>query len=179
MSALPEPVALDARRFRDVLGHFPTSVVAITTTAADRRPQGMIVGTFTSVSLEPPLVSFLADRSSATLSMIRETGRFCANVLAGNQEPLSRRMSTRGGDRFDGVTWTPSSLGNPVLDGVVAWVDCTVEQIVEIGDHYLVVGRVGNLNVESVRTPLLFFRGGYGDYLASATLLMDRLVGWW
>lgn len=178
MSALPEP-AVSSRQFRDVLGHFPTSVVAITTTTTDGDATGLIVGTFTSVSLDPPLVSFLVGQSSTTLSTIRETGRFCANSLAGNQEPVSRRMSARGEDRFDGVAWTPSPLGNPVLDGIVAWVDCTVEQVVEIGDHQLVVGRVCELNIESVRTPLLFFRGGYGDYLASATLVMDRLVGWW
>ncbi len=180
MNALPQPDVTDARRFRDVLGHFPTSVVAITTATSDQRPHGMIVGTFTSVSLDPPLVSFLADRSSSTLATLREAGRFCANALAGNQEPLSRRMSTRSGaERFEGLPWQPSPLGNPVLDGIVAWVDCTVVQVVEIGDHHLVVGRVSELKIESVRTPLLFFRGGYGDYLASATLLMDRLVGWW
>lgn len=166
------------RQFRDVLGHFPTSVVAITTTDAEQRPQGLVVGTFTSVSLDPPLVSFLVDRSSTTLPAIRTAGRFCANALAGNQERLSRKMAAGGSQRFEGTPWTASPLGNPVLEGVVAWVDCAVEQIVEIGDHLLVVGRVRDLRVESMKTPLLFFRGGYGDYLASAALLLDRLVGW-
>lgn len=168
---------IDGRRFRDVLGNFPTSVVAVTT-VHEERPHGMVVGSFTSVSLDPPLVSFLADRSSATLQTIQEAGRFCANALAGDQERLSRRMSTRGADRFEGVPWTPSPLGNPVLDGVVAWVDCAVEQVVGLGDHLLVVGRVRDLRVESIKTPLLFFRGGYGDYLSSSTLLVERLVGW-
>lgn len=176
----PEPVVppISGRHFRDVLGHFPTSVVAITTRDDDARPHGLIVGTFTSVSLDPPLVSFLVDTSSTTLRRIRDTGRFCANALAGNQEDLSRRMAARGGDRFDGVPWQPSALGNPVLAGVLAWVDCTVARVVEIGDHVLVVGQVHDLRVESVRTPLLFFRGGYGDYLGSASLVLDRLVGW-
>lgn len=171
--------AIDGRAFRDVLGHFPTSVVAITTCDADRGPQGLVVGTFTSVSLDPPLVSFLVDRSSSTLGVIRSTGAFCANALAGDQERVSRQFATRGSDRFEGVDWTPSPLGNPVLDGVIAWVDCAVESIVEIGDHFLVVGRVGELRVESMKTPLLFFRGGYGDYLASAAVLLERTVGWW
>ncbi|MEV7979891.1 flavin reductase family protein [Streptomyces sp. NPDC086519] len=167
----------DAQRlFRDVLGHFPTSVVAITTTDADGRPRGLVVGTFTSVSLDPPLVSFLVDRSSVTLRGIRDAGRFCANALAGNQERLSRKMAAAG-NRFEGVGWTPSPLGNPVLDGIVAWVDCTVETVVEIGDHLLVVGRVADLRIESMRTPLLFFRGGYGDYLSSSLLVLDRLTG--
>ncbi|WP_371658522.1 flavin reductase family protein [Streptomyces sp. NBC_00280] len=170
--------AIDGRRFRDVLGNFPTSVVAITTTDAEQRPHGMVVGTFTSVSLDPPLVSFLVDRSSTTLRTIRTAGRFCANSLAGNQERLSRQLAGRASQRFEGTNWNASALGNPVLDGVVAWVDCTVEQFVEIGDHWLVVGRVRDLRVESPKTPLLFFRGGYGDYLSSATLVLDRLVGW-
>ncbi|MFG2959053.1 flavin reductase family protein [Streptomyces sp. NPDC048291] len=170
---------IEGRRFRDVLGNFPTSVVAITTTDAGSRPHGMIVGTFTSVSLDPPLVSFLADRSSTTLGTIRAAGRFCANALAGDQERLSRRMAAGpAGERFTDMAWGPSPLGSPVLDGVVAWVDCAVEQVVEIGDHLLVVGRVHDLCVESLKTPLLFFRGGYGDYLSSAALLLDRLVGW-
>lgn len=171
--------AIDGRRFRDVLGNFPTSVVGITTTDAEQRPHGMVVGTFASVSLDPPLVSFLADRSSGTLRTIRRAGRFCANALAGNQERLSRKLATGpAGQRFEGTTWQASDLGNPVLDGVVAWVDCRVEQVVEIGDHLLVVGRVRDLRVESPKTPLLFFRGGYGDYLSSAGLLLDSLVGW-
>ncbi|MEU9271615.1 flavin reductase family protein [Streptomyces sp. NPDC102259] len=171
--------AVDGRRFRDVLGNFPTSVVAITTTDPEERPHGMIVGTFTSVSLDPPLVSFLADRSSTTLRTIRTAGRFCANALAGNQERLSRRLATGPAqERFADTSWQASPLGNPVLDGIVAWVDCAVEQVVEIGDHLLVVGRVRDLRVESLKTPLLFFRGGYGDYLSNAALLLDRLVGW-
>ncbi|MFI6463252.1 flavin reductase family protein [Streptomyces sp. NPDC050538] len=169
--------AVEERTFREVLGHFPTSVVAITTTDADGQPRGMIVGTFMSVSLEPPLVSFLVNGSSTTLPTIRTAGRFCANALAGNQERLSRQMAG-GPNRFEGADWRESPLGNPVLDGIVAWVDCTVEKIVELGDHQLVVGRVRTLRVESMKTPLLFFRGGYGDYLSSATLLLDRLVGW-
>ncbi|MFE9924562.1 flavin reductase family protein [Streptomyces sp. NPDC005774] len=170
---------INGRYFRNVLGHFPTSVVAITTTDADRRPRGLVVGTFMSVSLAPPLVSFLVDGSSTTLPTIRTAGRFCANALAGNQERLSRQMASgSAADRFEGATWKASPLGNPVLDGIIAWVDCAVEKVVEVGDHYLVVGRVRHLRVESKRTPLLFFSGGYGDYLSTTTLVMDRLVGW-
>lgn len=169
---------IDGRYFRDVFGHFPTSVVAITARGPDDRPEGMVVGSFTSVSLDPPLVSFLADRSSSTFPKIRAAGRYCANALAADQEHLCRRMAARGADRFDGVTWASSPMGNPVLDGVVAWVDCTIENVVEIGDHFLAVGRVRDLRVESAKTPLLFFRGAYGDYFSNTSLVLDRLVGW-
>ncbi|WP_163506515.1 flavin reductase family protein [Fodinicola acaciae] len=168
---------MDGRIFRDVLGHFPTSVVAITT-EVDRRPEGMVVGTFTSVSLSPSLVSFLADSSSQTLPRIRAAGRFCANALASDQEGLCRQLAARGTDRFASVAWKPSPLGNPVLSGAVAWVDCEIAQVAEIGDHQLVVGQVHHLNIESAKTPLLFFRGGYGDYFSTTSLVLDQLVGW-
>jgi flavin reductase (DIM6/NTAB) family NADH-FMN oxidoreductase RutF len=87
-------------------------------------------------------------------------------------------MSGSSAQRFEGVTWQPSPLGSPVLEGVVAWVDCTIEKIVELGDHVLVAGRVHDLRIESVKTPLVFFRGGYGDYFSTTTLMMDQLVGW-
>ncbi|MER7692001.1 flavin reductase family protein [Streptomyces sp. NPDC097610] len=168
----------DASHFRQVLGNFPTSVVAITATLPDGRPEAMIVGSFTSVSLEPPLVAFLADRSSRTFPKIRAAGRYCVNALASDQELLCRSMATRGADRFDGIAWRRSPLGNPVLDGVVAWIDCELAEVVEIGDHHLAVGRVHALRAESAKTPLLFFRGGYGDYFSSTSVLLDRLVGW-
>jgi flavin reductase (DIM6/NTAB) family NADH-FMN oxidoreductase RutF len=170
--------AFDGRHFRDVLGNLPTGVVAVTATAPDRQPAGMVVGTFTSVSLDPPLVSFLAGRSSKTFAKIRAAGRYCANVLAADQEHLCRRMAVSGSGKFDGVAWESSPLGNPVLDGIVAWVDCELEKVVELGDHFLAVGRVRDLRVESPKTPLLFFRGGYGDYFSTTSLLLDRLVGW-
>ena len=166
--------ALDGRHFRDVLGNLPTGVVAITATG----PAGMVVGTFTSVSLDPPLVSFLADRSSKTFAKIRAAGRYCANVLAADQEHLCRRLAVSGPGKFDGVDWESSPLGNPVLGGIVAWVDCELEKVVELGDHFLAVGRVRDLRVESPKTPLLFFRGGYGDYFSTTSLVLDRLVGW-
>jgi flavin reductase (DIM6/NTAB) family NADH-FMN oxidoreductase RutF len=169
---------MDGRHFRDVLGNFPTSVVAVTTTGPADRPEGMIVGTFTSVSLDPPLVSFLADCSSGTCAKIRAAGRYCANVLGADQELLCRQLAARRPDRFEGLSWQSSPLGNPVLDGAVAWVDCVVEKVMELGDHYLVVGGVRDLRVESPKTPLLFFRGGFGDYVSPTALLLDQLVGW-
>ncbi|MFD4511616.1 flavin reductase family protein [Streptomyces sp. NPDC058457] len=168
----------DKGHFRQVLGNFPTSVVAITAGIPGSRPEGMIVGSFTSVSLDPPLVAFLADRSSGTFPRIRAAGRFCVNALAADQEVLCRSMATRSADRFDGVPWRLSPLGNPVLDGVVAWIDCELAEVVEIGDHCLAVGRVHALRAESAKTPLLFFRGGYGDYFSTTSLVLDRLVGW-
>lgn len=170
------PALMDARRFRTVMGNFPTSVVAITSTEPEGTPVAMIVGSFTSVSLDPPLVSFLADTGSTTFERIAASGRYCANVLAGDQEALGRRMAKRGVDRFAGLDWHLSPLGNPVIAGAVAWVDCTIDQVVELGDHHLAVGRVHELDVLSEKTPMLFFRGGFGDYYSASALLMDRIT---
>ncbi|GAC70349.1 flavin reductase family protein [Gordonia soli] len=169
--------SFEARYLRDVLGNFPTSVVAVTTTLPAGDPVGMVVGSFTSVSLDPPLVSFLVDRSSSTLPKILDAGRFCANALASDQEWLCRQMAKKGAARFSDVRWSHSDHRNPILEGVVAWVDCAIEKTVELGDHFLVVGRVQDLTVASAKRPLLFFRGGYGDYTSTAQLLLDSHLG--
>lgn len=177
----PEPAsgAVDPRHFRMVLGNYPTGVVVVTTTEAEQAPVGMVVGSFTSVSLNPPLVSFLVDRSSSTQARIQAAGRFCANVLAADQEQLCRKLAARRPDRFDGVPWEPSPLGNPVLEGIVAWIDCTIDTVIELGDHDLIVGRAHELRVASdKKTPLLFFRGQYGDYFSAGAHLLDRLLDW-
>ncbi len=180
MTETKEPMtkSFDARHLRDVMGNFPTSVVAVTTLGPEQEPVGMVVGSFTSVSLDPPLVSFLVDRSSSTLPKIIAAQRFCANALASDQERLCRQMATRGAQRFDGVAWETSPAENPILDGVVAWVDCAIDKVVELGDHFLVVGLVRDLGVASTMTPLLFFRGGYGDYKSTAHHMLDDLHGW-
>lgn len=161
---MAESNVIDAVMFRQVLGHYPTGVSVITSADDDGRPAaGMVVGTFTSVSLDPPLVAFLPDKDSTSWPLIAETGRFCVNVLGAEQEALCRKFSARGGDKFDGVAWHLSPSGSPVLEGVVAWVDCRIEQIVESGDHYIVVGRVLDLAVATDTLPLTFHRGSFGQ----------------
>ena len=152
-------------RFRHVLGHFPTGVVVATAVRADGVPVGMAVGSFTSVSLDPPLVAFLPDKTSTSFPQIRAAGRFCINVLAGDQEAVCRAFAARGADKYAGVSWHPSRVtGSPVLAGAVAWIDCTVEDVLEAGDHYIVLGRVQDLATGAEPRPLLFFRGGYGCF---------------
>jgi flavin reductase (DIM6/NTAB) family NADH-FMN oxidoreductase RutF/DNA-binding IclR family transcriptional regulator len=155
---------IDSLLFRRVLGHFPTGVVGITSVDADGHPAGMTVGSFTSVSLDPPLVGFLADKSSTTFPKIREAGFFCVNVLAANQEAVCRAFASRSGDKFAGVAWRSSSSGAPLIEGAVAWVDCDIDAIHEAGDHNIVIGRVRALEVSNPALPLLFFQGGYGRF---------------
>lgn len=161
---------LDPRLFRDVLGHYPTGVVLVTALDPDGEPIGMIVGSFTSVSLDPPLVAYLPTTSSYTFGRLREAATFCINVLSAEQEDLCRRFAGRGEDKWAGVGWTPSPGGAPVLDGAVAWIECTTESIAEAGDHYLVLGRVRELGVQNPMAPLLFFQGGYGRFTMSSVV---------
>lgn len=162
MTAFP---LVDPAHFRQVLGQYPTGVVVVTAVTADGLPIGMTVGSFTSVSLDPPLVAFLPDKKSASWAALRGAGdRFAVNVLGADQEGICRAIATRKTDKFNGIGWEDSPLGNPVIDGSVAFIDCTVHAVVDAGDHDIVLGRVHHLSVVNNAYPLLFFRGGYGSF---------------
>ncbi len=154
----------DNARFRQVLGHFCTGVTVVT--AVDEgTPVGFTAQSFTSVSMEPPLVAMCPGSDILSWPHIRKAGVFCANILAHDQEAVCRRFATRGEDKFLGVGWQPSHVtASPVLDGVLAWVDTRIEDCHEAGDHLIVVGRVVDLEVEREASPLLFYRGGYGRF---------------
>ena len=156
--------AIDPALFRETLGHYPTGVAVVTAIAEDGKPAGMVVGTFSSVSLDPPLIAFFPARTSRSFVHLRTASAFCVNVLASDQEPLCRRLATGGAGKFDGVNWRPGVLGSPILEGAVSWIECTFEEILEAGDHYIVLGLVHELAVERSTLPLLFFQGGYGRF---------------
>lgn len=157
----------DAARFRAVLGHFPSGIAAVTSRDARGRPVGMTVASFTSVSLDPPLVAFLPGKTSSTFPVIAERGTFCVNVLAADQERICSALSVSGGDKFAEVTWHPGPHGDPVVDGAVAWIGCTIEAVHDAGDHYIVIGRVDDLDADSTASPLLFFQSRF-NHLVSA-----------
>lgn len=143
------------------LGYFATGVTVIT--ALDReRPVGFACQSFSSVSLDPPLVLFCVDKSSRSWPRIRRAGRFCVNVLAEDQQELCSRFGSRQGRKFEGLSWTPSRWGSPVLDDVLVRVHAEVAEVHPAGDHDIVLGRV--LELEAVRDgrPLVFYRGSFG-----------------
>jgi 3-hydroxy-9,10-secoandrosta-1,3,5(10)-triene-9,17-dione monooxygenase reductase component len=157
------PSGLDAAHYRTVLGHFVTGVTIITTDDAGH-PTGMAANSFTSVSLDPPLVAFCAAHTSSTWATIRHTGAFCVNVLAEDQEDVCRVFAAKGTDKFQGVGWRPGPTGSPVIEDALAWIDCEVDAVHEAGDHVIVVGRVVEMDVAPAdgQGPLVFYRGGYG-----------------
>ncbi|MEC3978017.1 flavin reductase family protein [Amycolatopsis sp. H20-H5] len=155
---------IDGALFRETLGHYPTGVAVVTAVADDGNLVGMVVGTFSSVSLDPPLIAFFPATNSNSFAYLRTAAAFCVNVLASDQESLCRQFATGGAGKFDGVCWRPGPLGSPILEDAVSWIECTFEDIRETGDHYIVVGHVHELAVARSTLPLLFFQGGYGRF---------------
>ena len=158
---------LSAERFRQVMAHVPTSV-AVVAGVVDGRREGLSVGTFVPVSLEPPLVGFFVAKTSKSWPVISRTGSFCVSVLGHDQAALSSRFALSEVDKFKGVQWRPAPSGNPVLVGAVAFVDCEIERVVETGDHLLVLGRVRDMGVEDEKAPLLHHRSSYGRVAESS-----------
>jgi flavin reductase (DIM6/NTAB) family NADH-FMN oxidoreductase RutF len=155
------PTVVDPQVMRDVLGHFVSGVTVVTAIGADG-PVGFTCQSFSSLSLDPPLVAFAPARTSTTWPRLREAGRFCVNVLAEEQSELSRQFARSGTDKYAGVRWSPSPSGAPVLEGVVAWIDSELWAEYDGGDHTIVVARVLDLGADASRSPLLFHRGAYG-----------------
>jgi flavin reductase (DIM6/NTAB) family NADH-FMN oxidoreductase RutF len=150
----------DSAHFRAVLGHVPTSVVIVTGLNAAGDAFGITIGSFTSVSLDPPLVGFLPGLNSKSWSSIRESGRFCVNVLGANQEEVCWRFAKEGDDKFAGLDWTPSAGGSPIITGSIAWIDCSLESETVAGDHYFVLGNVESLgHRDDAADAMIFFKG--------------------
>jgi flavin reductase (DIM6/NTAB) family NADH-FMN oxidoreductase RutF len=145
------------------MGHYPTGVVVVTG-LVDGAPVGMVVGTFSAVSMDPPLVSFMPMKSSRTYSRLVEASSFCVNVLAYDQVDACGTLAGGAPDKFDQVDWTVSAHGAPVIDGAVAYVHCRLHQQVDAGDHWIALCAVDGMEVARPVIPLLFFQGGYGAF---------------
>jgi len=157
-------MTIDPSEFRRVLGHFSTGVTVVTGAGNDG-PAGMAIGSFSSVSLDPPLVMFCPGRESSTWQHIEETGAFCVNILTGDQKDVCGVFASPSDDRFAGIDWTTEVTGSPVIPGSLAWIDCELHAVHDGGDHHIVVGLVKALGTAAdVGGPLLFFQGGYGRY---------------
>ncbi|NLA52349.1 MAG: flavin reductase family protein [Alcaligenaceae bacterium] len=166
---------VDSETFRAVLGNYPTGVAVVTGLDPAGEPIGMVVGTFTSVSLEPPLVAFLPMKTSRTFNQLREaSAQFCINILAADQEPICRHLASYSENKFATVPWHKSPAGNPVINDVVAWIDCEYANVVDAGDHYIVLGAVKTMSLERDSSPLLFFQRGYGRFSASSLMMASN-----
>ena len=155
-SLLPSPEAM-----RRALGAFPSGVTVVTAVEGGE-PVGFTCQSFTSLSLEPPLVLFCAGRKGQAWARIRAAGRFCVNVLAEHQLDLCGRFGSRSGARFEGLDWELSTWGAPSLPGAPLRVHCTLEETHAAGDHDIAVGRVQGLELGPDTPPLVFHRGRFG-----------------
>jgi flavin reductase (DIM6/NTAB) family NADH-FMN oxidoreductase RutF len=155
---------IDPMDYRKTLGSYPTGVVLITG-AAEEGPVGLVIGSFASVSLDPPLVGFLPGRTSTSWPKVAATGTFCVNILAEDQLDVCRAFASKDGGKYAACTWRTAATGSPVIDGVAAWIDCTIDRVEEAGDHWYVLGAIEEMKVEREDVgPLLFVRGAYGRF---------------
>ncbi|MEV5879516.1 flavin reductase family protein [Streptomyces sp. NPDC052101] len=168
----PRTAQIDDAAMKEVLSSFCTGVAVITATQPDGRPAGMAVQSFSSVSLNPPLICFCPAQTSSTWPKIRAAGRFAVNILSADQQELCRQFAVTGGDKFTGVDWRPGVNGAPLLDGALATIECDLAGTFPGGDHVIALGRVTTL-ASAARPgeadPLLYFRRTYGRLRSSSS----------
>jgi flavin reductase (DIM6/NTAB) family NADH-FMN oxidoreductase RutF len=151
---------IEKNELRRVMGHFATGVTVITTINKDGQLFGLTANAFTSVSLEPPLLLISVDKKAESYPAFEESRVFTVNILAENQEALSRRFAVSGGNKFEGVAYHVGANRAPILEGVLAFIECTLWAGYEGGDHTIYLGEIQQAEIHEER-PLLFFRGGY------------------
>lgn len=151
----------DSRQFRTAMGQFCTGVTVITTVDDSGDPAGFACQSFAALSLDPPLVLFCPQKTSRSWKVVEANGKFCVNVLSTKQEQVSATFGAPREDKFRTIDWDPSPAGLPVIRHSLTWVECAVEQVVDGGDHYIVIGRALTLGEVLQDKPLLFYRGGY------------------
>jgi 3-hydroxy-9,10-secoandrosta-1,3,5(10)-triene-9,17-dione monooxygenase reductase component len=154
--------AFDQARFREVLGHFATGITIVTATE-EGAPVGFSCQSFAALSLDPPMVILAPAKSSTSWPRIARAGAFCVNILGEHQEAVCRAFAVSGGNKFDGVEWTPGVTGAPLIDGSLATIECTLGAIYEGGDHELVTGHVVDMEIGE-GSPLIFYRSGFGRF---------------
>ena len=151
----------DQRTLRDALGSFATGVTVVTCLDSGGRPLGLTVNSFTSVSLEPPLLLVCIAKRARCAPVLAEAPHFAVNVLQTGQQPASIRFAARDEDRFGTTPWTSGETGAPLLMESLAVFECERHALYDGGDHDILLGRVLQANFDSRMDPLLFFRGRY------------------
>lgn len=155
-------MSLDPDAFRAVMGRFASGVTIVTATDGDGRDHGMTVSAFASVSLQPPLVVVCIDQAASMHDILVDAQYFAINILASNQEPIARRFADTGAQRFEGIGYRSGENGVPVLNDVLAFVECKRVSSTPAGDHTVIVGETVATAVRDGR-PLLYYRGGFAQ----------------
>ena len=155
-------IAIEPLSYRQALGHYASGITVITS-LIDVELIGFTCQSFYSVSMDPPLVSFSVMASSASYPRIRQAGRFLVNILSDEQIHISNQFALRGTDKWRGVEWQASPLGNPIITGCLHWLDCEIHAVHPAGDHLIVIGEVKALDLQEATCsqPLLYYKGQY------------------
>jgi flavin reductase (DIM6/NTAB) family NADH-FMN oxidoreductase RutF len=155
---------IDGARFRRTMGHFATGVAVATTRRADGSLAGLTCNSLASVSLDPPLVLICVDHGASTREDLLDAGHFALSLLGSESEAVSLRFASGSREvRFDGIEVRTEVTGAPVLEGALAWLDCTLWKVTEAGDHTVLFGKVEAAGFDPEADPLVFFRGRYGS----------------
>ena len=155
-------MSLDPDAFRAALGRFATGVTVVTATGSDGHHHGMTVSAFASVSLTPPLIVICIEHTASMHDLLTTTANFAVNILSSTQEPIARRFAETGAQRFAGLGFHTGDRGVPLLDDVLAWLECRRVATHAAGDHTLIVGESETANIRDGR-PLLYYRGGFAQ----------------
>lgn len=164
--------SFNPKRLRQTLGAFATGVTIITTLDNDRNPQGLTANSFTSVSLEPPLILVCIGKSSSNYELFTKTPHFAVNILAEEQRGLSKNFARSKTDKFANLNWYEGITGSPLLEECAAKLDCRVHQRLEVGDHLILIGEVADYEYTQ-RSPLIFHQGSYLDAALSQEIIPD------
>ncbi|GAB5467014.1 MAG: flavin reductase [Rhodospirillales bacterium] len=154
--------SIDPLDLRRALGAFVTGVTVVTTRAADSSPRGFTANSFTSVSLDPPLILVCIAKTASNCGTFCEAPGFAVNVLSENQREVSATFASQRADRFAGIAWSPSASGSPLIEGAVSWFDCSRHDLIDAGDHVILLGLVTAFG-DSAELPLAYLRGDYLD----------------
>ena len=155
---------IDTREFRNALGCFATGITVITALDESKAPVGLTANSFTSLSLDPPLVLFCVDRTIKSFQAMHSNRHFAVNILREDQEHLSRQFAKTGADKWNGVRFQSWDTGCPIIEGCIANLECDVESLFEGGDHVIIIGKVRRMRFDSSADcrPLLYYKGKYG-----------------
>jgi len=153
-------MSFDTRAFRQALGSFPTGVAVVT--AGEGKHVGITVNSFTSVSLDPPLVLWCIDKKSDRFEAFTQAKSFTISILGTAHEEVSSRLAKQGAHHLDGIELLSTALGPPALGDALAYFECENEAVHDAGDHAILVGKVIRFARQEAGTPLVFFQGRYG-----------------
>jgi len=157
-------MSIEPRDFRDTVGCFATGITIITTVDADGSPVGLTANSFTSLSLDPPMVLFCLDYNVASFDAFKAGEHFAVNILSTGQQELSNRFAKSGPEKWHGVAFDTWDTGSPILPGSLASMECKISSINKGGDHVIVIGEVVRMErAQGDVRPLLYFRGGYAN----------------